>query len=179
MDTIAEFYDLETKRLWLKGISYEDREFIVREFSDDEVNRFLFDAEPITTLDAADEIIAFYLAPEPRNQHRWILIRKEDGAKLGTCGFHVWDRERSRCEMGYDLLPEHWSQGYMSEAVRAILDYACTTMQVRRIDAYIYPENSASVRLAERLGFVFRGETKDELFRGKTYPHRIYTLLLP
>lgn len=43
------FRDLETSRLYLKNISPEDREFVFTQFSNDDVNQFLFDAEPLTS----------------------------------------------------------------------------------------------------------------------------------
>ena len=170
------FRELETCRLKLINISLEDREFIYQLFSDDTVNRYLFDAEPVIDISEADEIIKFYLQPEPREQHRWVLNRKADGVKLGTCGFHCWDKARRCCDIGYDLLPEHWGNGYMNEAIQAILEFAKTEMEIRHIQACIYPDNQASIRLANKHGFLFSGIMKDEIFRGKAYPHKVLTL---
>ena len=69
----------------------------------------------------ADDIIALFLQPEPRLQHRWILVRKADSLKLGTCGFHCWDKLKCSCDVGYDLYPDFWGKGYMREAVQAII----------------------------------------------------------
>ena len=171
------FRDIETVRLFLKSISADDREFILAMFSNDEVNRFLFDAEPISDLFGADELIDFYVQKEPRDHHRWVLVGKEYGVKLGTCGFHCWDKEANRCDIGYDLHPEFWGKGYMAEAIPAIIRFARNEMGVTEINACIYIENERSIRLAEKCGFIFRGEMKDEVFRGKKYPHRIYTFL--
>ena len=82
------FKELETEWLWLKNICYEDVEFIFEQFSNDDINRYLYDAEPMKELFEAQELIDFYTVSEPRYQHRWILVRKSDGVKLGTCGFH-------------------------------------------------------------------------------------------
>ena len=60
------FHEIETERLRLKNISFEDREFMSKQFSDDSVNKYLFDAEPLNNLKEADELIDFYLQPEPR-----------------------------------------------------------------------------------------------------------------
>ncbi len=173
------FRDLETPRLMLKTISSQDREFMLRQFSNNGVNQYLFDTEPLGSLEEADELIAFYMQPEPRSQQRWILIRKQDGAKIGTCGFHCWNTEAGHCEAGYDLDPDYWGQGYMREAMEAILAFARNDMKVKRVHACIYPRNERSVALAEKLGFHFSGETKDEIFRGKAYEHRVYVLDFP
>lgn len=173
---MSVFKELETERLFLKNISRSDRDFIFAQFSNDHVNRYLFDAEPLTDIQWADEIIDFYTQPEPRTQHRWILVRKEDGIKLGTCGFHCWDNTTGCCDIGYDLFPEFEGKGYMSEAMEAIISFAKSDMEVNHINACIYTDNEKSIKVAEKYGFEFTGTMKDEVFRGEKYPHKIYTL---
>lgn len=68
------FKNIETKRLILKNISTDDREFIFNQFSNDMVNRYLFDAEPLINIEDADELINFYIQPEPRLQHRVLIL---------------------------------------------------------------------------------------------------------
>ena len=170
------FRELETDRLLLKNISAKDSEFILAMFSNDEVNRFLFDAEPLKDIQEADELIDFYTQEEPRGHHRWVLVRKDDGVKVGTCGFHCWDKEAGCCDVGYDLLPDFWGQGYMLEAMRTIIEFVRSDMVLNYIDACIYIDNEKSVSLAEKCGFTFEGRMKDEVFRGEKYPHKIFTL---
>lgn len=170
------FRELETDRLLLKNISYEDRDFIYSQFSNDNVNRFLFDAEPLVDISGADEIIDFYLQPEPRLQHRWILVKKDGNVKIGTCGFHCWDKAGGACHVGYDLYPEYWGSGYMNEALREIIPFARSNMKIRCINACIYPDNHRSLALAEKNGFVFYGQTNEEIFRGDRYTHKVLTL---
>ncbi len=170
------FQEMDTERLFLKNISVDDRDFIYQQFENVHVNKYLFDAEPLTDISGADEIIGFYTQPEPRLQHRWILVRKTDGLKLGTCGFHCWDKANGCCDIGYDLFPDYWGNGYMTEALQKILGFARVDMGVKLIHACIYPDNLASIRLAEKNGFVFQGKMQDEVFRGERYPHKIFTL---
>jgi [ribosomal protein S5]-alanine N-acetyltransferase len=167
----------ETDRLLLKNIDNGDREFIFSQFSDDDINKYLFDSEPLTDLSGADEIIDFYLTPEPRMQHRWIIQRKADGVKMGTCGFHCWSIKDSVVEIGYDLKKEFWGNGYMYESINNIIEFARDNMKVKEINACIYIENDRSISLVEKLGFVLTG-SKYELFRGKKYLHNLFSLYL-
>ena len=68
------FKNIETKRLILKNISTDDREFIFNQFSNDMVNRYLFDAEPLINIEDADELINFYIQPEPRLQKGILIV---------------------------------------------------------------------------------------------------------
>ena len=168
------FKSIETERLSLKNISAEDREFIFGQFSDDIVNRYLFDAEPLDNIEGADEIIDFYTQPEPRLQHRWIIVRKSDGIKIGTCGFHCWNQEDGKIYIGYDMKKEFWGNGYMREAMEAIIKFAIDNMGIKEIKACIYIDNERSISLVEKLGFVLSGSGY-EVFRGGKYLHNIYS----
>ncbi len=169
------FNNIETDRLILKNIGIDDRNFIFSQFSDDVVNRYLFDAEPVTDMQGADEIIAFYVQPEPRLQHRWIIMKKSDGIKMGTCGFHCWNKTDGNVEVGYDLKEEFWGNGYMQEAMKAIITFAKEEMYIKEISACIYIDNQRSIRLVENLGFVLSGSIY-ELFGNKEYLHKKYSL---
>lgn len=169
------FNNIETDRLILKNIGIEDRDFIFSQFSDEVVNRYLFDAEPVADIQEADEIIAFYLEPEPRFQHRWILVKKSDGTKMGTCGFHCWNPQEGKVEIGYDLKEEHWGKGYMQEAMHEIISFAMNQMRIKEINACIYIDNQRSNHLVEKLGFILSG-SMNQTFRDKDYLHNIYSL---
>jgi ribosomal-protein-alanine N-acetyltransferase len=171
------FTNLETERLFLKNIDTSDRDFIFSQFSDDVVNKYLFDAEPLTDINGADEIIEFYLQPEPRSQHRWIIIRKSDNAKMGTCGFHCWNPTNYTVDIGYDLKEQFWGNGYMQEAINEIITFAKDKMHIEAISACIYIDNHMSIKLAKKLGFVMSGYST-ELFRNKEYKHNRYSLYL-
>ncbi|MFL0251055.1 GNAT family N-acetyltransferase [Clostridium neuense] len=170
------FKSLETERLILKNIAVEDREFIFSQFSDPVVTKYLFDREPLTDIGGADEILELYLSqPEPHLHHRWILVRKTDGVKMGTCGIHRWDQEAGTAEVGYDLKEEFWGKGYMQEAMKKVIEFAVNDMHVKEINAFVYSNNEKSKQLVEKLGFVVSGSSY-EVFRGNKYPHKVYTL---
>ncbi len=79
------FVNIETKRLLLKCVDQSDREFIFEEFQNDFINQYLYDEEPMTDIEQADDLIEFYNMKEPRNQNRWVLINKLENKKMGTC----------------------------------------------------------------------------------------------
>lgn len=168
------FKELETERLYLKNITIQDAEFLFEEFSDDEITQYLFDAEPMKNVEDATKMIHFYLLPEPRDHHRWVLVRKEDGAKLGTCGFHCWKEAKRQTEVGYDMKPEFWGHGYMKEALRAILVFAHEELGINIVDAHIYPDNVNSSSLVKKLGFELSEEEVAYEYRGEKYMHQIY-----
>ncbi len=170
------YTNFETERLILKNIETSDRDFIFKQFYDETINQYF--EEPLTNIKGADEIILFYFQPESRTQHRWILVRKSDVVKMGTCGFHNWIQKEKSVDVGYDLKKEYWKNEYMQEAMRKIISFAKNRMDLKVINACIYIEDYNSIDLVEKLGFVNSGKTKYEIFRGKEYLHNIYSLYL-
>ena len=58
-----------------------------------------------------------------------------------------------RAEVGYCLRSPHWRQGYMGEALAALIDHAFGVLRLRRLEADVDPENAASLGILERMGF--------------------------
>ena len=96
---------------------------------------------------------------------------------MGTCGFHCWDTKKSKVEVGYDLKKQFWGNGYAQETLGSILQFAKNSMELQEINACISIDNVKSIALVEKFGFVPTG-SKDEVFRGKKYPHTIYSLTI-
>ena len=59
--------------------------------------------------------------------------------------------------MGYDLARAFWGQGIGSEAVRAVLHYGFTELNLNRIEAATIADNHESVKLLRKLGFQLEG----------------------
>lgn len=78
------------------------------------------------------------------------LVRNEF---IGTITLWNIDRSINYAEIGYELLPEFQGKGLMSEAVKAMLDYAFNKAGFEVIEAHTHRENTASRRLLERVGF--------------------------
>jgi [ribosomal protein S5]-alanine N-acetyltransferase len=98
----------------------------------------------------------------------WSIHENATGRMVGSCGFEHWYRYHSRLEVAYDLHPDFWGQGIMSEALRTILQTAFTTMEANRIDAFTTTDNLPSIHLLEKLGFVRDGTLREyRQFKGK------------
>ena len=174
----CRFPQLETGRLILRPLAAGDLNFVFRHFSDPEVNRYLFDEPPVKTIQQAQEIVDFYQHEGNRSSNRWVLVRKSDGLALGTCGYHQWNKAHHRAEIGYDLGPEAWNQGYMTGVLTAALGVGLSDMSLNRIAALVYPGNQASVRLLEKSGFTRDGTLRGYYRKdGIVFDHWMYSLL--
>jgi ribosomal-protein-alanine N-acetyltransferase len=106
---------------------------------------------------------------EPNPGTRWGIVDRQTGALLGSVGLFRWNRSWNNCIVGYELGRFAWSQGFMREALTAVLDYGFAEMQLHRVQAEIHPDNAASIALIERLGFTREGVHRDQGYWGGQY----------
>ncbi len=59
--------------------------------------------------------------------------------------------------IGYELKREHWGQGYIPEALHAMIKYGFAELQLNRLEAFVIPGNERSFKVLSKLGFVEEG----------------------
>ena len=172
------FPPLFTPRLHLRALQLADTAFVLRHFSDPLVTAHLLDEPPLANEAEAQALIQFYLDGVGQPHNRWVIVRLADQQPIGTCGFHKWDRRNQRAEIGYDLGAPFWGQGYMTEALRAVLELGFTQLGLHRIEALVAVENTRSCRLLQTLGFQQEGRLRDYYcLNGMFYDHYHFALL--
>ncbi|MCG8457224.1 MAG: GNAT family N-acetyltransferase [Holophagales bacterium] len=83
------------------------------------------------------------------------------GETLGFCGLKGFDVEGTyEVEVGYRLRRRFWGRGYATEAARAARDAAFTVFDLPRVISLIEPENTASIRVAEKVGMAFEKQVR-------------------
>lgn len=80
------------------------------------------------------------------------------GHAAGGIGLEVGeDVHRLTAEIGYWLGENYWGRGIMTDAVRAVTDYALAMLGARRIFAGVFAWNPASMRVLEKAGYEREG----------------------
>jgi [ribosomal protein S5]-alanine N-acetyltransferase len=113
-----------------------------------------------TSRERAERLIGIYQErweEHPLNAMGWSTMRKSDGQFIGICGIEGVP-DTADGEIDYRLGPPHWGQGYATEAARAIVRFGFEHSAWDRIVAAVARGNDASVRIVERLGFVYEKE---------------------
>lgn len=92
----------------------------------------------------------------------WILRQKspEQPVLIGNGGFLA--RKNGTLEIGYSLLASYHGQGYATEAVRSMVQWASSSLKRDTIIAYTYPHLKASIRVLEKNGFLLKGKGPEE-----------------
>jgi [ribosomal protein S5]-alanine N-acetyltransferase len=84
----------------------------------------------------------------------YLLRRTEDGAVVGSIGF---ERGGGKVMFGYVLGRQYWGLGYMSEALRHLVEWSLDQPDIWRAWAYCDVENRASARVMEKAGMQREG----------------------
>jgi len=157
------FPTIETERLVLSEFTPSHIDDLFDIFSNPSVTEF-YDCSPFSDKSQAEQVIQRYIQQVwqiPILDFRWAITSKASGNKLiGTCGFHYLNKTFHSLEIGYDFHPSHWSRGYATEAVSAMIRYCLDhefPFEINRITATTYLNASKSINVLKKLGFTEEG----------------------
>ncbi|MEK4324564.1 GNAT family N-acetyltransferase [Paenibacillus sp. FSL R7-0297] len=97
-----------------------------------------------------------------RKDIRLLLVNKETGHLVGSSGLHRIDWQVRKFEIGYWVRTSCAGQGYITEAVSAIADFAVQELQAARLEIRCDSRNTQSARVAERAGFTLEGILRND-----------------
>jgi ribosomal-protein-alanine N-acetyltransferase len=108
-----------------------------------------------------------------------LMIRRQDQAMLGAITLDNIRRGPAQAgTLGYWVGAAHARQGFMSEAIRAVVHHAFRDLDLSRIEAACLPENAASRGLLEASGFKYEGVAQSYLqIAGRWRNHVLYANL--
>jgi ribosomal-protein-alanine N-acetyltransferase len=157
--------ELRTERLVLRPVSLADLEDHVALFADAEVVRYLGDGATATPEESREWVER---SLERNASLGWDMrtVRTIDGAFVGRCGIAVRELDSGvEREIAYALARERWGQGFATEAATAVRDHALASGAGRRLISLVAQGNTASERVARKLGMRFEREVG---FHGRT-----------
>lgn len=160
---------LETPRLILRKLHLGDLDALAALYADKEIRQYFPDGTDGTltraeTQEEIEWIIEKYYAVY--GYGLWATIHKATGDFIGRCGLIPWHLEdepdRLQVEVAYLLDKRYWRQGLGTEAARAIRDYAFEHLKLERLICMVDPQNTASQKVAQGVGFTFERELVDK-----------------
>ncbi|MBN1260673.1 MAG: GNAT family N-acetyltransferase [Anaerolineae bacterium] len=114
----------------------------------------------------------------PRLKFQLAITLQSTGALIGNCGIRTEATNAYEGDIGYELAPDHWRQGYATEAARAIVDFGFTELGLHRIWAQCLADNAGSVRVLEKLGLQCEGHLRENAyFKGRWWDTLLYGIL--
>lgn len=144
--------EIETSRLQLRHFTLEDFDDLFRLYSDPEVMRYL---SPRTKEQTQTSLYKHIEHWQAHNFGMWAVIHKESGKLIGRCGLS-WLANTPEIELGYLFDKSYWRQGLATEAAIATLKYGFGEINLQRIVAIARPQNTASMRVIEKVGMKYQ-----------------------
>lgn len=146
---------LQTERLLLRPPQAADIGRLVLLLADADIAKNLARVpHPYTEDDGCAFIVAQADGRARGNDFVFAILRKTDGALVGVCGVHP----PRNFELGYWIGKPYWSQGFATEAVRAVASFAFRSLDAASLEASWMHDNPASGRVLEKLGCVPNGD---------------------
>lgn len=151
---------IETERLRLRRLSYDDCEFIVELVNEASFKRYIGDKKVRNLDDARD-----YLRNGPIGNYErygyglFLVAPRETGEPAGISGLVKRDGFDDP-DIGFAFLQRFRGVGYALESSSAVLDYGFDRLGLKRIIAIADPDNRQSIRLIGKLGMRFERKVR-------------------
>lgn len=168
--------EMETGRLILRKWKQSDFEDYLKFATDREV-MLASGGKPATSMEEAQT--GFHRAL--RDGGCYAIVLKETGRPIGKIKFQKDIRRYhvNSLSIGYELSREHWGNGYMTEALKAMISYAFEKKKIDVLAIGHFTVNQRSKRVIEKCGFRHEGTILKayKRFDGEVFDDECYSLL--
>lgn len=155
---------LDTPRLLLRSLTPSDVSDLRRWLAREEI--YTYWGRPVSKNEREPELMFIDARPwvkrKPSPDFKWGVVLRESSSVIGDVSIFDIENSRMGC-VGYRFDPDHWGQGYASEALQAAVDFIFTHTELDRLQATADVRNTASNRVLEKCGFLKEGTVR----RGK------------
>ncbi len=176
----------------IKNMQIETERLIIRPYREEDLmecfqlmqNKELFQYLDMDVMSIDEYKDLFYWLIDSYNtgfnedfKYSFNITLKKNGTHIGWCGVGGINYDHNQKEIYYLIGRQHWGNGYAKEAARALLDYCFTTMGLNEIAALCKPDNIASKKVIENMGFKYRYKLEGLPKKFDFYNGELYHLL--
>lgn len=158
--------EIKTERLVLREFKLDDAKAVRVKINNLNVSRYMNSVPHPYTMKDAEWFIGDCIEKQkekPRKSYEFAIESRETGEFMGGVGVSGIDYDSGTANLGYWLAEEHWRQGYMTEVVEKLIEFAFRKLKLRRLAIPVFVENKASNGLAKKLGFTLEATKKAEI----------------
>lgn len=170
---------IETARLTLREFLPTDWPAVLAYQSDPRYLRYY--AWESRTRDQVEAFVAMFVRNQqahPRLKFQIAVTLRSDGRLIGNCGVRLPSPDSRVADLGYELAPDEWGNGYATEAALAMRDFAFATLGVHRLWASCVADNLGSARVLSRLGMRQEAHLRETAhYKGRWWDELIFAML--
>lgn len=177
INNIEGFPILQTERLSLIALCYEQADELFTVRRDPEHHNFT-DSIPDSSIEETKAYIEKMIkGVEEGKWLIWGIQNKQTAHLIGTVSLWNFNLERTTGELGFGLLKNEQHQGYMREALKAVITYGFKTLKLKEIQAYTEEKNIRARQLLEKMDFIYSDNISENGYLvGKTFNMCVYIL---
>ena len=153
-DALASSPVLTTTRLRLRPITLEDADALHALWTIPAVRRYLWDDQVLSRDSVVEIVMGSCSNFEQRGYGYFALELLGREGLVGFCGYRGAD-DGTDVELLYGIHPQHWGEGLVAEAARAVLRHGFERCGMPRVVAATDTPNQQAVRVLQKLGMVF------------------------
>lgn len=153
---------LKTERLLLRRASLEDIKDVFDLRSSKEINKFVGTKKVENHQEAKDFIKVCDELYQQKKRIFWLIKYQQE--IIGSIVLHKISLDDNYAEIGYKLKLEFQQKGFMNEAIKSVLEFGFTKMNLKTIEAFTHKNNMASIALLKKHNFIFQSERKCNTF---------------
>lgn len=157
--------NITTERLLLRPYSAHDRDDIFEYASDTAVTDWVRFATHVTKADTDKFLQQRFAEQQTGERIGWAIELTVERKVIGGCGFLNIAKDDKRAEFGYVINPRYWGHGYATEAALAAVPFGFAKLGLHRIEAFVFPANTGSIRVLEKCGFNREGLLREREFQ--------------
>ena len=150
---------VKTQRTRIDEIALSDAEFVLELTQSEGWRRFIGDNGFSSVAEAETYLREGFLKSYQVHGFGYYLVSDLVGHKMGIAGF-LKKKYLKFPDFGFAFLPQYQGQGFALEAAQAAFDYGVRRFMLDAVDAVTVAENTASIQLLEKLGFVEIGDVQ-------------------
>lgn len=148
---------LTTKRLRLRSLRYSDLNDMTEMDMEEDVQKYLYLSVQTSVAKPEKASLRKKLKESIKSGDQkggaiWVIEDKNSGHFIGLISLELVPAI-NKMSLSFRLKPEMWRQGYATEAVRSVVEFAFNKLRLRELSALIHPDNIASQRVIEKAGF--------------------------
>ena len=169
---------LETERLILRELKTNDVENIFEYASIPEVAEYV-QWYPHKTKEDSLGFINFALEQFFTGASLiWGIVLKSENKLIGSIDLRDWKSDNKCSDTGYVISKNYWNKGFVSEALRAVINFAFEELHLNRIEAHCEEENKGSWHVMEKCGMKYEGTLREKVFiKGRFRTMKVYSIL--
>lgn len=156
---LKQYTTLESDRILLRPFKQEDSQDVYAYASDDLVTRYLTWPTHKTLAQSEKVVETYYMD----GAGKYAIELKSERKCIGCIDLRLCE-EHHKLSFGYVLNRDYWNKGYMTEALKLVLNLSFTTLGLNRVEATHYVGNEASGKVMKKCGMKYEGTGKEEVY---------------